>query len=109
MALTSELLSALLYFGKRYRGSTIISSNTRMIRSASAAIVKSTQWRRVHDESDQIVSKLSPNNSFPSFVECPVFKMLNITLSLTSGYILVRALIFSVYNIIAHPVNMRTD
>ena len=48
--------------------------------------------------------------SLACFVRCPFFLVNRLTRrSVSRYYVLFQALIFSVYNIIAHPVNMRTD
>lgn len=47
--------------------------------------------------------------SLASSVECPVFVQRLTQPSVSRCYVLSEALILSMYNIIAHPVNMRTD
>lgn len=47
--------------------------------------------------------------SLAGFVECPFFVKRLTQRSVSHYYVLFQALIFSMYNIIAHPVNTRTD
>lgn len=57
-----------------------------------------------------ILISLNCHMCFPvSFTECPFFVKHSTQRSVSRCYVLFHVLIFSMYNIIAHPVNMRTD